>query len=547
MARGWAQLSDTRSDVLFLGAIMALSAVLYVQGLGWYYDDWHMFGALHTSVDQSFLGLVKTHYAFLENDLNRPLQAPYVVALFQLAGDAPLLYHLANTIGLIVGVVLFYVALTALHVPRSIAVSLPLIYGLLPNYSSDRFWFIAGIANWTVVCCFAGLYALARTLDSPRPGRWHLASFAALVVCGLIYEMYLPLFVLSPFLVWVVARHRGVPVPRGLPFGVAGVNVLLILALMVYKLLTTERIAEEGTPLVDHLYLVYWLFSEVATVNVLQHGLGTIPTAWQAVQVYPDRAILSLGIVTGAGVFAYLFHVTRAEDIRRHAVMRMLGMALFGVVVLMSGYAVFMFNYELSPSHTGDGNRTAIAGAVGAAMILVAVIGLIAKCVPSRLAARIVGAGLVAVLSTACFVVTNTLATFWVQGWEHQQAILAGVKEELPELPTDSTVLLDGFCSYVGPAIVFTITWDTTGALKRLYSRPDIRGDAVATYTYVDSEALTINDVYPYERLYIYNHANRVAAELTSADSARAYFAQYNPDHSSGCPPFEWGNGVAVF
>lgn len=547
MAHRWSRLSATSFDVLFLTTIMALSAVLYINGLGWYYDDWHMFGALHTSADQSFLGLVNTHYEFLENDLNRPLQAPYVVALFLASGDATFLYHLANTTALVVGVVLFYVALTALRVPRAVAVSLPLIYGLLPNYSSDRFWFIAGIANLTVACCFAGLYCQARVLDSARPRHWQAASFAALLVCGLIYEMYLPLFVLSPFLVWLVARQTGARVPWGLPWGAAIVNVVLILALMVYKLLTTERIADESTPLADHLYLIYWLFSEVAKMNYLEHGFGTIATGWQAVRMYPDRAILTLGVVTGVAVFAYLFRITAADDVRKHRVTSLLALGVFGFVVLLSGYAVFMFNYELSMAHTGVGNRTAIAGAVGVAITLVAVVGLIVKAFPSRLAARVVGAGLVAILSTACFVVTNTLATFFVQGWERQQTILAGVKEQLPDLPDDSTVVLDGFCSYVGPAVVFTITWDTTGALRRLYSRRDIVADVVADYTQVEDEALSINDVYPYSRLYVYNHAHQMAMELTNAERAREYFARYNPDYSSGCPPFEWGNGVPVF
>ena len=384
-------------------------------------------------------------------------------------------------------------------------------------------------------------------LDSARPRHWQAASFAALLVCGLIYEMYLPLFVLSPFLVWLVARQTGARVPWGLPWGAAIVNVVLILVLMVYKLLTTERIADESTPLADHLYLIYWLFSEVAKMNYLEHGFGTIATGWQAVRMYPDRAILTLGVVTGVAVFAYLFRITAADDVRKHRVTSLLALGVFGFVVLLSGYAVFMFNYELSMAHTGVGNRTAIAGAVGVAITLVAVVGLIVKAFPSRLAARVVGAGLVAILSTACFVVTNTLATFFVQGWERQQTILAGVKEQLPDLPDDSTVVLDGFCSYVGPAVVFTITWDTTGALRRLYSRRDIVADVVADYTQVEDEALSINDVYPYSRLYVYNHAHQMAMELTNAERAREYFARYNPDYSSGCPPFEWGNGVPVF
>ena len=57
---------------------------------------------------------------------------------------------------------------------------------------------------------------------------------------------------------------------------------------------------------------------------------------------------------------------------------------------------------------------------MGVAVTLVAVIGFMANYCPSRLAARVVGAGLVALLSTASHVVTNTIGTFWVQSGELQ-------------------------------------------------------------------------------------------------------------------------------
>ena len=143
--------------------------------------------------------------------------------------------------------------------------------------------------------------------------------------------------------------------------------------------------------------------------------------------------------------------------------------------------------------------------------------------------------------------VTNTLATFWIETAAMQREILAGVEAQLPDLPADSTVVLDGFCSYAGPAIVFTIDWDTTGAMITLYDRRDVRGDVALPYTVVDDAALTIHADYPYANLHIYNFAHDVAVELRSAEDARAYFDRYNPDRSNGCPDWRWGHGVSVF
>ena len=346
--------SGARSDVLLLTSVVALSVGLYVHRLGFYYDDWSILGYLHTAPDQSFFGLIRTAYTFLPNDQNRPLQAPYLGGLYWLFGNAPLPYHLANTVVLGSGISFFYLALRALGIDRAVAVSLPLVYALLPNYSTDRFWFLASVANLTLGCYFAGLYCQAKTINTERPHLWQGLSVAALLVCGLIYEMFLPLFLLTPFLVWYAARRMQAPVPRLLPWGIFAINLGLIGALLVFKLLTTDRLSE-GVPLVDHLYLIYWLFSEVTVMNYLENGFGLPLAAWRVAQRYPDPLVLLFGVVTGLGAVIYLFRVSRGSDPARRQVKDLLAMGGLGFVVLGLGYAVFAGNYSLTITPTGVG------------------------------------------------------------------------------------------------------------------------------------------------------------------------------------------------
>ena len=80
-----------------------------------------------------------------------------------------------------------------------------------------------------------------------------------------------------------------------------------------------------------------------------------------------------------------------------------------------------------------------------------------------------------------------------------------------------------------------------------LYKRRDIKGDVVLPYTDVGEQELSINESYPYSRLYLYNHRHKKVFELTDAATARQYFEAFTSDYTNGCPPFEWGHGVSVF
>ena len=145
------------------------------------------------------------------------------------------------------------------------------------------------------------------------------------------------------------------------------------------------------------------------------------------------------------------------------------------------------------------------------------------------------------------FIVNNAIASFWVKAYKKEKEILAGVRQTFVTLPAKSTLILDGFCPYIGPAVVFTRDWDVTGALMMLYKERDVRGDVVLPSTQVTENSLIIHQEYPYWQLYIYNHTQRTGIKLMNAQDALWYFEKFNQGYKNGCPPFQEEYGVPVF
>jgi hypothetical protein len=144
------------------------------------------------------------------------------------------------------------------------------------------------------------------------------------------------------------------------------------------------------------------------------------------------------------------------------------------------------------------------------------------------------------------------LARFWVVAYQQEQQLLARVRQSLPTVASHTTVLLDGFCPYVGPAIVFEAPWDLRGALWAMYRDSTLRADVVSPRLRVEPDSIVTriygeDSSYPYAGLLVLNARLGAVYPIADATGARAYFAEHNPDLSSGCPPGHPGHGVRVF
>jgi len=546
---------------LFLGGIVLLSLILYLPGLGFYSDDWHFLGALSTSSDRSLVGL----YTAIHTDevAMRPVQVAYLAALYRMFGLSPLGYHLVNAAVLLCSTVLLYLVARALREWRVIALAVAVVYALLPHYSTARFWIATFTAPLSIALYLLSLYAELQALPGARAWAWRLLAVLSLVASGLAYEVALPLFLLNPLLAWCRGRRlRGRQ--AGTPLA-AAITPLALLAVVAFKLGTTNRLGNHGS-LPTHVLALgrralsfdadpeYGLdIAKAIRLSYGDYGTGLPRLAWRILRDHPDPAVVGMGAMLAVLVFAYLYRASRGQDGGLPGRDGLLGCVALGALVFGLGYAIFLTNPDLQLTSTGMGNRTAVAAAVGVALSLVGVLGLLSTLVPGEPGRRGAFSALVALLGVAGFLVTQTLASFWVEAYRKERAILSDIRQHFPTLSSGSVLIVDGVCPYVGPAVVFESSWDLAGALTTLYADRTLAADVVTPNMTVGENGLrtvlyeSIEHDYPYGNVLIYHYGRKEAYPLPDAEAAHRYFDAVNPDRSGGCPRGHEGRGVPVF
>jgi hypothetical protein len=560
----------TIQDCLFLSVVVLLSAILYIHNLGFYSDDWSFLGFLSMSPDQSISGLFRSIYS--PHVKMRPLQILYLAVLYKLFGPHPLGYHLFNTVILLSNVELFYLALRELGQRRILSLAVPLLYGLFPLYSTDRFWVAAFQANLSMALYFLCLYSDLRAVRArqTRLWYWRLLSVMSLLGSSMAYEVTLPLFALNPLLVWCRARQFDSSDPgrrwvrTHLATSLASTLLALTLA-VAFKALTTIRLGNQTGNAQYFLSIVrraialdygeydYGLnLKQAILVNYGEYGLGLPRIAWKILQDYPDAAISTVGGFTGLIIFGHLYHVASKSDTELISKQCARGLIALGPIVFVLGYAVFLTNYNVLFTTTGIGNRTAIAAAIGVALSLVGALGWLSNLLPSDRLRKHAFCALVALLCTASFLITNTIASFWERAYRQETEILNDIHRQFPSLPEGCSLILDGVCPYVGPAIVFESSWDLAGALLIHYRDYTLRADVVTPSLKIREDGLytslyEIEHHYPYDNMFIYNYEQKVTYRLTSAEDAHRYFQAINPAYKNACPQGHAGYGVPLF
>jgi hypothetical protein len=544
-------------DCLFLCLIVLLSLILYVQGLGFYHDDWAFWAVLSTSRDQSLSGLCQTLYSRDVNLRQRPVQILYLAGLYRLFGLHPLGYHLINAAVLLASIVLSYLVLRELGQPRFLSLTLPMVYALLPHYSTDRFWIAAFQATLSITLYFLGLYAVLRALRSPAAHiwGWKLLSLLSLLGSGLAYEVVLPLFLLTPVLIWRRTRQRydwfsGNQSVRVKAAVFLGSPLLVAVLVAGYKLSTTVRMAIE----MSYPSYIADLAIRMLKGNFGIYGLGLPYIAWQILIDYRDWTIIGVDGVLGLVIFGYLVSIVSHPATTWPRIASWLKLIVVGLVVFGLGYAIFLTTTRVSFASIGGSNRVAIAAALGVAMSFIGVLGWISALLPPDRFRRRAFCLLVTLLCMCGFLITNTDAAFWVKAYRQQQVVLDGIREEFPALSPNSTLILDGVCPFIGPAAVFISSWDLAGALITYYHDPTLQADVVTPDLQIEEGRLIklyhgkISGSYPYdEKVILYNFERKMIYQLANVEMARAYFRKFNPYYNSRCAQgFSWRGKAAT-
>jgi hypothetical protein len=431
---------------------------------------------------------------------------------------------------------MFHLALKELGASRVFALATPLVFATMPTYSTVRFWFAAAQVNLSILLLFIVVWGEARAAHGKSGAAlpWTALSVGGALASTLAYEVALPLFVIPLCLAW----RRSRVATLALVFVLAGV--------VTFKAIVTDRAGIQNAFLTHLLYV----YGESFWVHYVSYGLALPRVVWNVVRTNPDSARLIIGCSLGAAVSVHLLRrVDQATWAHARAWVHAIG---YGLAVFILGYAIFTSNSEVGFTKTGPGNRTAMAAAIGTAISFVGAFGLLASVAPITLSRRV----FVVLVSGVCaggFVITDTIASFWINAYERQRTVLQDLQAHAPRLAPGSTVILDGVCPYVGPAVVFESQWDLAGALKLAYGDRTLRADVMSALVKADADGFVtttygVEARYPYgERLFVYQFADKHLHPMIDVGAARRYWERFHPVGAVPCPPSRPGRGVAVF
>jgi hypothetical protein len=542
-------------DVLFLTFVVLTSASLYVTRLGFYSDDWAFLGVLSTSDDRSLVGLWLEQYAAYPNLRLRPTQIAYQAVLYKLFGVEPLGYHVVNALVFAGMTVVLYGLLRELRLPRILALTIPLIYALLPNYSTDRFWFAAFGYALSMGFCLGSVYADLRAIRSRHLLRWKLLSLCLLAAAGLGYEIVLPLLAVAPALTWFQSRRL---LPNGLRprLGRSREVLYLLSPLFALALIVLYKFTiVQDTALPSNLRLHFiWVAVGSMVTNFGSYGVGLPFAAWWGL-TKASWGVIATSIILGVFICAYLTRILRHNSEPLPSRTGWLRLSASGITIFMLGYAVFLFTGRVDFSSTGISNRTTFGAALGAAVLLLAIGGWVSSFTATPTARRRSLSIVVAVLCSSSVLIVSALASYWSVAWVRQRTVLSAIRHELPHLPQEGTVILHGVCPYTGPAIIFESPWDLAGTLQAAYQDATLRADVTSSDVSVRERGIStslyggaIRAFYPYDdQLLLFDYTTGTAKRLVDQQRAIDYLETKYPNEPSACPSGVEGIGVEIF
>lgn len=546
-------------DGLFLVFITLISALPYVFALGFYSDDWAYESSLTEHQFQSAWMMIS---ALISSDPNmrvRPVQAAYLVSGFKAFGLNPLPYHLLGAILLGSTVAALYFVLIEWGMQREMAAAISLIYGLLPHYSTDRFWIASQQATLSVLFALVGIYAMLRLT---RPGEkrtwaWGITALSGLVLSFLSYEVIVGAVIaaLSAIGYQFARRTRNAPaVEMPARWWLGGITGCLFVV-GIGKTCFQNRIVYN-----HHFLRFLGKLGKIARhqagqairFNLWSYGLH-LP--WVVLRLGRGSALNPAAIGSAAficGCVVVLLWVS--WEGKFWAALNCLKLLALGFVVYALGIFLFARDLDSDFSSPGINNRIAIASALGSAMVWVGLVSLFCQLIRHESLRRRVFAILIGLICGANCLTVCGIAHYWTDSSRRQSAIVSSARTHVTHLNGRSVLLLDGYCRYDGPSPVFETDWDTTGALQLAYHNFSLTGDVLSSSTHFTNTAVDTAEYgdpeahYPYNKyLLVYNLQDRSLHILDSYPAAMRYVQEEHSTRSSDCPDVRDGYGTPIF
>jgi len=543
--------SRAARDCAFLAAVVVISLLPYVHGLGFYYDDYSVLQRMHAAADQSLAGV---YDAVRPATGQRPLQALTFALLYQVFGLDPLGYHVVNAFLLVGVATVLYLVLRELRLPRIVCVSVPLVYSVLPHYATNRFWLNAFQITLSILFYLVSSYGALRALRArPLPRvAWLTLALACVAGSLFAYELVYPLFALNVGLVWWAGgRTEGeVPSARRL---VAGA---LCAAIVVVGVAKTALVAEHGQNayrlgiqdgLAHHLA---YLVSGSIKVNAGTYFLALPYVIWWILRHRFDLADAGVALCCGLLALVYVRWIARSDPAPLEDARVWRRSAIVGGAAFVLGYAVFLTNQRVLFRSAGIDNRVNAAAALGVVAVLVGSLGWIATSRFVRRRAVFLSTSVGCVVAV-CVLVVECLGGFWTEAARRQHSIVSDLRRAQPVLPAGTTVVLDGVCPETGPAVVFGDQGDSRSALRLAYGDPSLVADnatggmrngkrrLVLTSTFLGRQ---FTRKYAYgPRLLVFDFPQRTVDHIRGRRDAVRYISGRQPPDCQPQRGFAWG------
>jgi len=530
---------------------VAISVAPYIRGLGFYIDDFEVLGRMQRSPDQSLFGL---YHAVRPGTAQRPLQAFLLAGLYRLFGWHPLGYHVVNIFLLAIVAALMYLVLRELRLPRLVCVAIPLVYSMLPNYATERFWPDTFQISLSMAFYLLSLYAGLRAV---RSSSWAVGVWVAVAVAGiagslLSYEIVFPLFAINLVLVWWAGRDPPEEASQTRRFAVVG---LIAIALVAVGILKTTLVAKYGSNgyafgFYGGIHQIQTLVSGAVRVNFVTYLVAApYVVGWILLHHFSVLNVI-VALAIGLLSFVYLLRIGQNDKARSPA-STWRALMKVGLVAFVLGYAIFLTTPDFLMRSAGVDNRINEAATLGIAAMLVGGLGLAAARVPGGRHVMAFSAGIACVVIGGTFII-ETLSTYWTSAATRQHQIVTAIAADASRIPRAGVVILDGTCPEAGPAPIFATRWDLRQALELRLRDPLLNADVAGYGMRVKRRSLAIDirttysadtRTYPLGRtLVVFDFKRRQLRHLQDRAEARQYVAARPAPTCAAQRSFAWGS-----
>lgn len=407
----------------------------------------------------------------------------------------------------------------------------------MPTYLTAWFWLANRQAGVGLLCFALAVFLLRRWLAGE--GRAFALAGAALAVAGclLAYSLFGLALLFAPILLAWADGDGLLRVARGRRVWMASAAIAAAFAAAAAFKLSVGYGTKVDHAAIDFARQTAWLYARAGFTTLWTHGLAApyyalrIATGVHGGWAGPIAALLVLLAVRARGPARSWGWPERTPTA---------GLIAAGWLVFALGYVPFLTNFWFGGSPFGTANRAHVAGALGAAMVFVAVVGALFRRRPAW------GRAVLLLYCCAGIVTQVTIGRVWGAAWDEQNRLAREIATRAAPLPAGGTLLLYGHCPYFGPVPVFPPDSWIGKRIEMETGVPELAGNTIVPGTRTAPGGIEVRDarhlgdlppgaVYPYPGTVIYDLREQRRHAIETRADAEVFFAAKPAARATGC------------